>query len=80
MGKQFTTDEVADILGLRPRSVLYRAKILHLAPHRRVGHAALWTEEQVSALRNVRGVGRPRKVPTVELGPGASTSTAASIG
>ena len=64
MEKQFTTDEVADILGLRPRGVLYRAKVLHLLPHRRIGKAALWTQQQVSALRNARGVGWPRKVTT----------------
>ena len=64
MEKEFTTDDVANILGLRPRSVLYRAKILHLLPHRRIGKAALWTQQQISALRNARGVGRPRKVAT----------------
>ena len=64
MEKEFTTDEVANILGLRPRGVLYRAKILHLLPHRRIGKAALWTQQQVLALRNARSVGRPRKSPT----------------
>jgi len=58
---RYSVKEIAEVLGIHPKAAKTRLLRAGIAPISYVGQAALYAQEAIEAIREVRSRGRPKK-------------------